>query len=99
MRNAALMLTCTTMTLLVLLDRNWKVPGISCSSVSSVLSQRVSMLLTREFLASTIRVSAEELAATGETSIALSDESGYIATLGVYHELHCLVNYGSSFLV
>ena len=39
-----------------------------------------------------IRVSAEEVEQTDHhTSVALADGSGYVAELGVYHWLHCLV--------
>ena len=39
----------------------------------------------------TIKISREELDRVGQPSIALKDGSGYIAELGVFHELHCLV--------
>ncbi|KAF2260274.1 hypothetical protein CC78DRAFT_501936 [Lojkania enalia] len=40
----------------------------------------------------TIKVTADELFqfAEGDSSIALKDGSGYIAEMGVYHELHCV---------
>ena len=38
-----------------------------------------------------IKLSADELAAFGEPSIALRDGSGYIGEMAVYHELHCVV--------
>lgn len=37
-----------------------------------------------------LRISPEELAKLNQTSIALKD-GGYLGTLGVYHELHCVV--------
>ena len=40
-----------------------------------------------------IKISSEELARTDhKTSVALADGSGYVAELGVYHWLHCLVS-------
>ncbi|KAL7621420.1 hypothetical protein AAE478_008742 [Parahypoxylon ruwenzoriense] len=36
-----------------------------------------------------VRVTAEELAAHGQTSVALP-KGGYLAWLGVFHELHCV---------
>ena len=38
-----------------------------------------------------VAVSAEELKPTGRNSIKLTDGSGYIVSLGVFHQLHCLV--------
>ncbi|KAI1148472.1 hypothetical protein F4825DRAFT_433881 [Nemania diffusa] len=37
-----------------------------------------------------VKVTAEELAQAGLESLALKDGTGYLATLGVYHELHCI---------
>ncbi|OTA62303.1 hypothetical protein K449DRAFT_433959 [Hypoxylon sp. EC38] len=37
-----------------------------------------------------IKISAQELAQLGESSIAFKDGSGVLAQLGVYHELHCI---------
>ncbi|KAI1411313.1 hypothetical protein F5Y13DRAFT_191588 [Hypoxylon sp. FL1857] len=37
-----------------------------------------------------IKISAEEMSRVGQTSLAMKDGSGYLATLGVYHELHCI---------
>lgn len=36
-------------------------------------------------------VSEEELHKLNATSVQLRDKSGYLATLDVFHELHCLV--------
>lgn len=46
-------------------------------------------------LAITIKVSGDELArfSGGDTTIAFKDGSGYIAEMGVYHELHCIVSF------
>ncbi|CAI6332296.1 unnamed protein product [Periconia digitata] len=38
----------------------------------------------------TIRVSEEELRASNQSSVALPEGGGYMAWLGVYHELHCI---------
>ena len=35
-------------------------------------------------------ISGDDLKAINRTSIALADGSGYLATLDVFHELHCL---------
>ncbi|KAK0702005.1 hypothetical protein B0T26DRAFT_735537 [Lasiosphaeria miniovina] len=37
-----------------------------------------------------VRVTAEELEAHGQTSVALPEGGGYLAWLGVFHELHCV---------
>lgn len=39
-----------------------------------------------------IRLSSTEMQRLNQTSLALSDGSGHLGTLGVYHELHCLVS-------
>lgn len=41
-----------------------------------------------------IKVSDAELAlfSEGDTSIAFQDGSGYLAEMGMYHELHCIVS-------
>ena len=39
-----------------------------------------------------IRLSSTEMRRLNQTSLALSDGSGHLGTLGVYHELHCLVS-------
>jgi hypothetical protein len=39
----------------------------------------------------TIKISPAELERVNDTSIALTDGSGYIAETAVYHELHCIV--------
>ena len=39
-----------------------------------------------------IKITEEELGKLGhQHSIALADGSGYLAELGAYHELHCIV--------
>lgn len=43
-----------------------------------------------------LMVSDEEMLQLGQTSLAMSDGSGYLATLGVYHELHCVVSHINS---
>ena len=45
----------------------------------------------RSTLDATIKITKQELDRVGQPSIALRDGSGYIAELGVFHELHCLV--------
>jgi hypothetical protein len=53
-------------------------------------------LVTVEFLTrlgTIVKVSGEDLSRVGVTSLALKDGSGFLATLGVYHELHCLVSF------
>ncbi|OTA92756.1 hypothetical protein M434DRAFT_31513 [Hypoxylon sp. CO27-5] len=37
-----------------------------------------------------IKISAQELAQLGESSIAFKDGSGYLAEMAVFHELHCI---------
>jgi hypothetical protein len=37
-----------------------------------------------------IRVSKDELESTGQTSVDLPENGGYLAWFGAYHELHCL---------
>lgn len=39
----------------------------------------------------TIRVTAQELARSNQTSVELPEGGGYMAWLGVFHELHCIV--------
>jgi hypothetical protein len=39
----------------------------------------------------TIRVSEEELRRSNQSSVAFDEGRGYMAWLGVYHELHCIV--------
>ena len=44
-------------------------------------------------LGSIIRLTPEELSKTAPyESLALADGSGFIAELGVYHHLHCIVS-------
>ena len=38
-----------------------------------------------------IRISKEEMEALGGRSLELTDGSGYVGSLEVYHDLHCLV--------
>lgn len=38
-----------------------------------------------------IRISNEEMKRLNQTSLKFADGSGQLGTLGVYHELHCLV--------
>ena len=38
-----------------------------------------------------LRISAEEMRASNQSSVALP-KGGYMAWLGVYHELHCIVS-------
>ena len=38
-----------------------------------------------------IRISNEEMKRLKQSSLKLADGSGQLGTLGVYHELHCLV--------
>lgn len=38
-----------------------------------------------------LRITPEEMSRLNQTSLALADGSGYLGTLGVYHELHCIV--------
>ena len=40
----------------------------------------------------TIRVSREELERSNQSSVALPKGGGYMAWLGVYHQLHCIVS-------
>lgn len=45
-------------------------------------------------IATLIRATRDELIAAGESAedaATLADGSGYLAALGVYHEMHCLV--------
>ena len=45
-------------------------------------------------IATLIRATRDELIAAGESfedATKLADGSGYLAALGVYHEMHCLV--------
>ena len=45
-------------------------------------------------IATLIRATRDELIAAGESvedATTLADGSGYLAALGVYHEMHCLV--------
>jgi hypothetical protein len=44
-----------------------------------------------------IRVSKEVLDKINRTSVPLLDGSGYMASLDVYHQLHCLVRWTDSF--
>lgn len=46
-----------------------------------------------------IRLTEEEMQEMNRTSIALKDGSGYLAELGVYHQIHCVVSPKSTFLV
>lgn len=39
-----------------------------------------------------IRVSKAELKSNGQTSVALPEGGGYLAWLGVFHELHCIAS-------
>ena len=46
------------------------------------------------FIATLIRATRDELIAAGESlenATELADGSGFLASLGVYHEMHCLV--------
>ena len=42
-------------------------------------------------LSTSLRVSDAEMARSNQTSVRLPEGGGYIAWLGVYHELHCIV--------
>lgn len=45
-------------------------------------------------IATLIRATRDELIAAGESlenATELADDSGFLASLGVYHEMHCLV--------
>lgn len=42
-----------------------------------------------------IRVTEEELDRSQQTSVLLPEGGGYLSWLGVYHELHCLVDHSS----
>ena len=44
-----------------------------------------------------IRVSAFELKRSNQTSISLPEGGGYMAWLGVFHELHCIVSIPDNF--
>ena len=48
------------------------------------------MKMTRD-LDMHIRISKEEMEALGGKSLELTDGSGYVGSLEVYHDLHCLV--------
>ncbi|PQE23638.1 tat pathway signal sequence protein [Rutstroemia sp. NJR-2017a BVV2] len=37
-----------------------------------------------------LRINHDEMAKLGQSSLKLADGSGYLGTLGVYHELHCI---------
>ena len=39
-----------------------------------------------------IRITTDEMRKLNQTSLVLADGSGQLGTLGVYHELHCLVS-------
>lgn len=39
-----------------------------------------------------MRVTEEELRRTGQQSVPLPEKGGYLAWLGVFHELHCIVS-------
>lgn len=43
------------------------------------------------FIAMVLKISKDELDRLGETSISFRDGSGYLAEMGVFHELHCVV--------
>ena len=46
-----------------------------------------------DLLASTsLRISDAEMARSNQTSVRLPEGGGYMAWLGVYHELHCIVS-------
>jgi len=45
-----------------------------------------------------LRIYPDEMSRLNQTSLALADGSGYLGTLGVYHELHCIVRSLSLFL-
>ena len=58
----------------------------------SFLNSSLETLDNKLFQDAVIKISAEELEQTDHhNSVALADGSGYIAELGVYHWLHCLV--------
>jgi hypothetical protein len=44
-----------------------------------------------------MRVDADWLEPYNATSIKLKDGSGYVAQLGMYHELHCVVSSSDSY--
>ena len=39
-----------------------------------------------------IKITRDELRKVGKHSLAFTDDSGFLAELGVYHELHCIVS-------
>lgn len=58
------------------------------------MSVLIIIFISLTLLAITIKVSGGELArfSEGDTTIAFKDGTGYIAEMGVYHELHCIVS-------
>ena len=42
-----------------------------------------------------IKVQKEDLKSMGDTSVAFADGSGYLVTVDVFHQLHCLVGFAN----
>lgn len=44
-----------------------------------------------------LKISKDELDRLGETTLSFRDGSGYLAEMGVFHELHCVVLLASTY--
>lgn len=71
------------------LDHAWHV--LMASTNRARLSFGTEYHLQAHELDINLRLSPEEMRRLNQTSLAFSDGSGYLGTLGVYHELHCVV--------
>ena len=48
-------------------------------------------ILANLFEVGNIKVQKDDLTSMGDLSVAFADGSGYLATVDVFHQLHCLV--------
>lgn len=73
---------------------NWSKHGQASWEVCFLVNQYFWWYLLYSFPDMNVRLSREDLRAFDreENAIALPDGSGYIGTLNVYHELHCIVS-------
>lgn len=73
------------------LGQSWRKHGETCWGVSYVAYP--TFAANANDLAMNIRLSQKDVEAFGreKEAIAMSDGTGYVGTLNVFHELHCVV--------
>lgn len=70
-------------------------PGLLCSKVLNQFTNLYVLRLAPEltfYVGTNLKIYPEEMSRLGQTSLEMTDGSGYLAALGVYHELHCIAS-------